>query len=145
MDINELKKEFDEFKLPKEEKCELESCDSSEIGFIERIKKEMLAPARCGVYFSKLDIKVIGLMIGEDVQVKERRRMLRDILRSVTSKDEFKSFIDAVDEVANSKIKVYNELMEHFPSSKDIFQTKKEKYGRFKNLLLAILKEFKEV
>jgi len=143
IDFDELKKEFEAFKSNKEQ-CELEEC-GEDSGFIEQIQKEMLAPAKCGVYFSRLDIKVIGLMIGEDVQVRERKRMVRDILRSITTKEGFQNFIDAVDEVAQSKIKIYDELSIHFPSSKPIFTQKKERYNRFQKILSNILEEFEEV
>ncbi len=152
MEINfdDIKKEFDALKAVKnikEETCEIE-CESThdeESGFIETIQKYMLAPVKCGIYFSRLDIKVIGLMIEEDVQVRERKRMLRDILRSITSKEDFAAFIEAVDRTAQQKIAVYDELASNFPHSAKIFAAKKEAYEKFKKVLQNILRDFEEV
>ncbi|BCD61828.1 hypothetical protein NitYY0826_C0691 [Nitratiruptor sp. YY08-26] len=152
MDINfdDIKKEFDALKAVKdikEEACEIgcETAEDEESGFIETIQKYMLAPVRCGIYFSRLDIKVIGLMIDEDVQVRERKRMLRDILRSITSKEGFAAFIDAVDATAKQKIAVYDELAQNFPHSAKIFEGKKEAYEKFRKVLDKILQDFEEV
>ncbi|MRI58619.1 MAG: hypothetical protein C6H99_03825 [Epsilonproteobacteria bacterium] len=150
MDINfdDLKKEFDALKSAqdfKEEACEIGCDEGEELGFIETIQKYMLAPANCGVYFSRLDIKVIGLLIGEDVQVRERKRMLRDILRSITNQEEFGAFMEAVEETANQKIAVYDELGRHFPHSKEIFDEKKEKFEGFEKILRNIYNDFQGV
>lgn len=151
MDINfdDLKKEFDALKATKdikEEACEI-GCEAGEEegGFIETIQKHMLAPIKCGVYFSRLDIKVIGLMIDEDVQVRQRKRMLRDILRSITNKKELQAFIDAVNQTANEKIAVYEQLMAMFPSSKELFEPKIEQNKKFRALLEKILEDFEEI
>ena len=151
MEINfdDIKKEFDALKAVKnikEEACEIgcESAQDEESGFIETIQKYMLAPIKCGIYFSRLDIKVIGLMIEEDVQVRERKRMLRDIL-PITSKEGFAAFIEAVEATAQQKIAVYDELASNFPHSANIFAAKKEAYEKFKKVLQNILRDFEEV
>jgi len=150
MDINfdDLKKDFDALKATKisEERCEI-ACDEGEEaeGFIETIQKYMLAPVKCGIYFSRLDIKVIGLRMGEDVMVRERKRMLRDILRSITGKESFRAFMDAVDETAGEKIAVYEKLVKMFPKSEEFFAPKIEKYEKFKRVLDSIYEDIEEV
>ncbi len=150
IDFDELKKEFDALKaaknLPQEESCQI-GCDSEEdtTGFIETIQKYMLAPVMCGIYFSRLDIKVIGLMIEEDVQIRERKRMLRDILRSITNKEQMQAFVDATKRVAQEKIDVYDELASTFSHSKPIFETKKQAFNRFCSVLEKIVQDFEEV
>ncbi|BCD68420.1 hypothetical protein [Nitratiruptor sp. YY09-18] len=150
MDINfdDLKKDFDALKAVKEikeEQCEI-ACESEAEaeGFIESIQKNMLAPVKCGVYFSRLDIKVIGLRMGEDVMVRERKRMLRDILRSITGKESFQAFIDAVDMTAQEKISVYEKLQEIFLRSCEFFEPNIKKYEKFKKLLNAIKEDIEE-
>ncbi len=151
MDFNldDLRKEFDAMKsaraIQEEEACEI-GCESvaEEEGFIEAIQKLMLPPVKSGVYFSRLDIKVIGLKIGEDVQVRERKRMLRDILRSITSKEQLSNLIDVIDETAEEKVEVYRQLIEFFPHSKEIFEDKIAKKERFVKALRNILDEFDE-
>ncbi len=152
MDINfdDIKKEFDALKAVqdiKEESCDI-SCEAGEDeegGFIETIQKYMLAPIKCGVYFSRLDIKVIGLMIGEDVQVRQRKRMLRDILRSITNTEEMQAFVDAVNKTADEKIAVYRQLMEMFPHSKDIFTPRIDQNEKFRKVLDKIVKDFETI
>ncbi len=150
MDINfdDLKKEFDALKSVqelKEESCEIGCETGEELGFIETIQKYMLAPANCGIYFSRLDIKVIGLQIGEDVQVRERKRMLRDILRSITNKEEFKAFMEALNQTATQKIAVYDELSALYPASRKIFEDKKRRFERFMKVLDGIYQDFQGV
>ncbi len=146
--MEDLRKEFDALKAArdiKEEACEI-GCEEiqEEEGFMEAVPKYMLAPANCGVYFSRLDIKVIGLMVGENVQVRERKRMLRDILRSVTSKESLAQLFEVIDEVAEEKVSVYRQLIEMFPASKDVLEDKIAKKERFKKALDTILAEFDE-
>ncbi len=147
-DMDDLRKEFDALKAArdlKEEACEI-GCEEigKEEGFMEAVPKYMLAPANCGVYFSRLDIKVIGLKVGEDVQVRERKRMLRDILRSVTSKERLVEVFEVIDDVAEEKVAIYRQMIEMFPASKDVFEDKIAKKERFKKVLDTILAEFDE-
>ena len=147
--FDDLKKDFDALKADKikEESCEI-ACSEDEVeeeGFIETVQKYMLAPARCGIYFSRLDIKVIGLKFGEDVQVRERKRMLRDILRAVTSKEQLAALFDIINETADEKIAVYDELGELFPHSKPIFEEKKKANQKFRKVLEQILADFEGV
>ncbi len=147
--FDDIKKEFDALKEKRveEEACEI-GCDISDEepeGFIESVQKYMLAPAKCGIYFSRLDIKVIGLEFGEDVQIRERKRMLRDILRAVTSKDELKRLFGIIDKTAQEKMAVYDELGGYFPHSKAIFDNFKNRYGSFKSLQKKILEDFEDV
>ena len=150
MDINfdDLKKEFDALKAAKnihEDTCEI-GCETQEdsVGFIETIQKYMLAPVMCGIYFSRLDIKVIGLMIDEDVQIRERKRMLRDILRSITNKEQMQAFVNATKKVAQEKINIYDELSQAFTHTKPIFEAKKQAYNKFCKVLEKIVKDFEE-
>ncbi|BCD59878.1 MULTISPECIES: hypothetical protein [unclassified Nitratiruptor] len=152
MDFNldDLRKEFDALKAAKdfkdEEACEI-GCEPAEEaeGFIETIQKYMLAPANCGVYYSRLDIKIIGLMIEEDVQVRERKRMIRDILRSITSKEALANLFEVIEKVGQEKIDIYDQLSQAFPHSGPIFDDKKAKFQEFKKVLAKILEDFEEV
>ena len=153
MDFNldDLRKEFDALKaaksLQEEEACEIgcETAEGEEEGFIELVQKYMLAPVKCGVYYSRLDIKVIGLMIEEDVQVRERKRMLRDILRSITSKEELENLFNVIKQMGMEKIAIYDQLAENFPHSKPIFDQKKQSFNQFTKVLDEILEDFEGV
>ncbi|HIE34882.1 MAG TPA: hypothetical protein EYP79_01625 [Campylobacterales bacterium] len=146
MDINfdDLKKEFDSFKR---EACEVD-CSDQEIedeDFIQAVQKMMLVPARCGVYFSRLDIKVIGLELEEDVQIRERKRMLRDIMRAIASKELLERFFEIVKKHTDEKLAIYDDLIKSFPTSKKIFDDKFKKAQEFKENLDKILKNFEGV
>ncbi|WP_187647113.1 hypothetical protein [Nitrosophilus labii] len=145
MEINfdDLKKEFEDFKKTN---CENE-CDENieDEGFIQSVQKMMLAPVNCGVYFSRLDIKVIGLEFDEDVQIRERKRMLRDIMRAITSKKSLEKFFDIVKKHTDAKLSIYEELVQSFPASEKIFKDKFEKAEKFKKSLDKILKDFEGV
>ena len=148
MEINfdDLKREFDALKhVKQEEACEI-GCDgdAENLGFIDRVRKYMLAPARCGVYYSRLDIKIIGLRFDEDVQVRQRNRMIRDILKAVTSKEELEEVFNIIKDVGEEKVEGYKRLSKLFPSSKPIFDEKIEKFERFKKVLDSILDEIEE-
>ncbi len=144
MEINfdDLKKEFEDFKKTNcENECEENIEDES---FIQSVQKMMLAPANCGVYFSRLDIKVIGLEFDEDVQIRERKRMLRDITRAITSKESLEQFFDIVKKHTDAKLAIYEELTQNFPASKKIFKDKFEKAEKFKKSLDKILNEWED-
>ena len=149
-DYEDIRNEFENFKkqcnIPfSSDEQEEESDDlEDDSGFMAQVRKALLPPAKCGVYLSRLDIKVIGLKFGEDVQVRERKRMLRDIMRAITSKEKLELFFNIIKEEVDSKTKIYDELIEQFPISKEIFEDKKEKAQRFKEKLDKILSEVEE-
>jgi len=149
-DYEDIRNEFENFKqqcnipFSSEEQGEEEVDLEEEAGFIAQVSKLLLPPAKCGVYLSRLDIKVLGLKFGEDVQVRERKRMLRDIMRAITSKEELERFFDILKEEVDSKTKIYDELTEQFPVSKEIFEDKKIKAENFKERLDKILQEVEE-
>ncbi|MRI83727.1 MAG: hypothetical protein C6I00_04830 [Nitratiruptor sp.] len=130
-----------------ESQCELtcnEGSQGEEGSFIDVVQKYMLAPARCGVYYSRLDMKVIGLRFGEDVQVRQRAWMLRDILRAVTSKGELEELFAIIKEVGGEKVAVYDELASHFPHAAPLFQKHKERFEGFCQELDRIVEEMEE-
>jgi len=144
MDINfdDLKKDFDALA---QNSCINECKDEEEVeneGFIESVQKLMLIPANCGIYFSRLDIKVIGLAFDEDVEIRERKRMLRDILRAVTSKESLAKLFEIIKKYTNEKLSIYSELIEKFPATKKIFEDKINKADSFKKSLDKILEDF---
>ncbi len=150
-DYEDIRKEFENFKqqcstpFSSEEPAEEEVDDlEDDSGFMGQVRKLILPPAKCGVYLSRLDIKVIGLKFGEDVQIRERKRMIRDILRAIKSKDELKTFFDILKDEVDSKVKIYDELVEQYPVSKEIFEDKKQKANSFKEKLDKILHEVEE-
>ncbi len=140
IDFEDLKRDFEAIGAKKEE----ESQNYAGNDLVESVCELALAPALCGVYFSRLDIKVIGLKFGEDVQIRERKRMLRDILRAVTSKEELWKIVEIIIESAHEKAAVYDELCEKFPSSREIFQDYKKRIGDFEKRLRQVARRFEK-
>ncbi len=132
-DYEDIKKEFENFKeqcntpfSSEEQEEEVDDLDEDG-GFMGEVRKLILPPAKCGVYLSRLDIKVIGLKFGEDVQVRERKRMIRDIMRAITSKEQLENFFKILKDEVDTKTSIYDELITQYPVSKDIFDDKKQK------------------
>ena len=143
INFDDLKKEFENF----DEKCLINPKEDEEEelegdSFIEIIRKDMLTPAICGFYFSRLDIKAASNLFGESVQVRERRRMLRDLLKSILSKDDMEKLFDIFKAQIDHKLSIYKELAENFPASKEIFEENIKKAEKFKRKLDKILNEF---
>ena len=149
-DYDDIKKEFENFKeqcnTPFSSEEQEEEVDDLEEdgGFMSEVRKLILPPVKCGVYLSRLDIKVIGLKFGEDVQIRERKRMIRDIMRAITSKEQLENFFDILKSEVDTKTAVYDELISQYPTSKDMFDDKKEKAERFKAKLDKIISEIEE-
>lgn len=149
-DYEDIKKEFENFKeqcnTPFSSEEQEEEVDDLEEdgGFMGEVRKLILPPNKCGVYLSRLDIKVIGLKFGEDVQVRERKRMIRDIMRAITSKEQLENFFNILKDEVDTKTSVYDELVAQYPVSKDIFDDKKQKAKSFKAKLDKIMEEIEE-
>ena len=145
-DIKNLRAEFDRLRKQNQE-CE-EGCDTDldeEFpDYIVEITTKMLSPARCGVYFSKKDIRAIGLECGEKIAPKQRQRMITDILKSVFTVEEMQKLFDVMKNHVDIKISYYDELSSNFPASKPYFDTHKSKANRFKKMLDRILEDNRE-
>jgi len=142
--FDSLKKDFEDFRnscgsacASDEEEVEIENED----GFVGTIQKYLLTPQKIGLYFSRLDIKVIGLMADESVQLRERHRMLRDILKSINSRAKMEEIFNIIKEAVDTKVEQYDTLVENFPSADILFEEKKKKAENFKKVLDGILEE----
>lgn len=108
----------------------------------DRIIKLLLVPAKSGIYISKMDIKKIGLDIGVDVPVRERKEMLRDIFYYAKQIEKLPDFLDKLIEYANYRISQYTQIQTDFPASAHIFDEWVEKA---KNLIRFIENMKKEI
>jgi len=145
-DIKSLREEFDKLRKQNqecEEGCETEY-DEEFPDYIIEITTKMLSPARCGVYFSKRDIRAIGLECDEKIAPKQRQRMITDILKSVFTVEEMQKLFDVIKNHIDIKLAYYDELSTAFPSSKPFFTPHKEKALKFKSALDRILKDNKD-
>jgi ribosomal protein L5 len=105
-----------------------------EEGEFDRILKVLTVPAKSGIYLSRFDIRKIGLSLGVDITVRERKEMLKDLFYYSKQLNKMKEFLDLLIQYVNSKIEEYRELQEAFPKTRDIIQTwidKAEKLNKF--------------
>ena len=145
LDFEKLKDEFTKCSTPySSEEQEPEEDYSDDGSFIRTVQKNLLPPEKCGVYLSRLDIKVIGLKFNEDVQIRERKRMIRDILRAITTQEDMREVFGYIKETVDEKLQAYDELVQNFPATKEIFEDKKQKAQKFKRLLDNLVENFDE-
>ncbi len=145
-DIKNLRAEFNTLKEQNDacdEGCETEF-EEEYPDYVIEITTKMMSPARCGVYFSKMDIKSIAAECKENILLKQRQRMLADMLKSVFEVKEMEHMFNTIKKFLDKKISYYDELADTFPSSQTIFNEHKEKSKNFKDSLDRILKESKE-
>jgi len=73
-----------------------ENLDDEFTDYIIELKTKMLSPQRCGIYFSKKDIRNIAKECGENISLKQRERMLTDLLRSIFDLEEMQRVFDTI-------------------------------------------------
>ena len=145
-DIKSLREEFDKLRKQNQE-CE-EGCETEfeedYPDYLVEITTKMLSPARCGIYFSKKDIRFIAAQSDEKITLKQRQRMLTDILKSVFTIEEMQKLFTTIKSIIDIKLSQYNELSKAFQSSEVYFVPHKEKALKFKATLDRILAENQE-
>jgi len=146
-DIKSLREEFDKIRKQNQE-CEDGSCETEfeedYPDYLIEITTKMLSPARCGISFSKKDIRFIASKIDESISLKQRQRMLTDILKSVFTIQEMEKLFTIIKSIIDIKLANYDELSTTFASSEKFFTPHKKLALRFKDRLDEILKENRE-
>jgi hypothetical protein len=145
-DIKSLREEFDKLRrqnLECESGCESEF-EEDYPDYIVEITTKMLSPARCGVNFSKKDIQFIAAQCDEKITLKQRQRMITDMLKSVFTIQEMEKLFQTIKSIIDIKITQYDELSSAFKSSEKFFIPHKDKALKFKKTLDRILNESRE-
>lgn len=93
-----------------------------EEGEFDRILKILTVPSKSGIYLSRFDIRNIGLNLGVDIHIRERKEMLKDLFYYSKQLDKMKEFLDLLIQYTNNKISQYRELQEAFPKTSNIVQ-----------------------
>ena len=107
----------------------------------DRILKNLLIPARSGVYFSRYEIREIGKVFGVEIPIKERKEMLKDIFMYAKQMDRLKDLLDLLNSIIDNRIEQYNELAELYPRSKTIIEKWENKAMRVKGMIDTMKKE----
>ena len=155
-ELSDLRAEFDKFVG---DKCSLNPEEGGQqdrdIGdkeddepvpqFVDALTSILLAPARSGVYLSRLDIKRIAEAIDESIPIKERMKMVKALFRHTTKKEYLRDAFSEIDRHINGRILIYQELSETFPSSKEVFDGYTRKAQKTMKMFDTIIEDFEEI
>lgn len=143
--IDELKKELDDLSQQFQDSnngCEIEDEENENFpDYVIELRTKMLAPARAGVYFSKKEIRDIAQKCGESISLKQRERMLNDLLKSIFNLEDMNKVFDIIKAHIDLKISYYQELSTAYGESKIFFDEFITKAEDLKESLDRILKE----
>lgn len=145
-EIKDFREEFNDIMNKVASTCEDGSCEEENLDddfpdYIIELKTKMLSPAKCGIYFSKKDIHNIAKECGENISLKQRDRMVTDLLRSIFNLEEMERVFDTIKGYIDLRITYYDELSSTFPASSPIFDEYKSKALTLRKSLDRILKE----
>jgi hypothetical protein len=147
-DMEELKKEFENFKI--DESCVDGSCETDETNlrdypsYTEALYAQLIAPVQSGIYISRWDIKDIAAVAGDDMAIHPRKRMFELLMKYATSKENMQAVLDALEAHMLEKIEIYQEFIDNFPASAEIFQKKIDKAHKTMKLFPQIIEEYFE-
>jgi len=148
--MEDLRKEFENFKV-NEEACVDGACASDEEtdlkdypSYTEALYAKLVSPAVSGIYVSRWDLKDIAFEAGDSMAIHPRKRMFELLMKYATSKENMQAVLDALGKHMEEKIAIYQELMQDFPASSEIFQPKIDKARKTMKLFPQIIKEYFE-
>ena len=147
-EMDDLRKEFENFNI-NEEACVDGTCESDEEAdlkdypsYTEVLYAKLVAPYVSGIYISRWDIKDIALVAGDSMAIHPRKRMFELLMKYASNKENMEAVLDALKDHMEDKIAVYQELMDSFPSSTEIFQPKIDKAEKTMKLFPQIIEEY---
>ena len=147
-EMDDLRKEFENFNI-NEEACVDGTCESDEEAdlkdypsYTEVLYAKLVAPYVSGIYISRWDIKDIALVAGDSMAIHPRKRMFELLMKYASNKENMEAVLDALKDHMEDKITVYQELMDSFPSSTEIFQPKIDKAEKTMKLFPQIIEEY---
>ena len=149
-DIEDLKKEFEAMAGPctmtPEQDRQNEEAEEEDIPYyVEELQKKLLSPAISGVYLTRIDLKRIADDLEESLPIKERKPMLRALMRHTTNKDTLQEIFDVMNRYVDGRVMIYNELIESFPASAGFFKDNLEKVEKTKKMFTRIVEDFEEL
>ncbi len=143
--MDDLRKEFDALMKKDIDDCGDGSCENEYeeeyADYIVELTTKMLVPERCGLYFSKKDFRDLGLAFELSISLKQRVRMITDLLKSIFTIEDMQKMFANFNTLIDHKINTYQELATAFPASESIFETHIKKAQKLKKDLDRILKE----
>ncbi len=152
-DIEDLKREFDQLAgsctlTPEQEqnaKDQAEEDDEEIPYYVEELHKKLLAPSISGVYLTRIDLKRISDDLDESLPIKERKPMLKALMRHTTSKETLEEIFDVMTRYIDGRTVIYQELLDTFPASAGFFQDNLDKIEKSKRMFTRIVEDFEEM
>lgn len=149
-DIADLKKEFEAMAGPctmtPEQDRQNEEADDEDIPYyVEELQKKLLSPAIAGVYLTRIDLKRIADDLEESLPIKERKPMLRALMRHTTNKETLREIFDVMNRYVDGRVLIYNEMIESFPASAGFFKENLEKSSKIRPMFDRIVEDFEEL
>jgi len=147
-DMDELRREFENFKI--DESCVDGSCETDETNlrdypsYTEALYAQLIAPVQSGIYISRWDIKEIAAAAGDDMAIHPRKRMFELLMKYATCKENMQAVLNALEAHMLDKIAIYQEFIDNFPASAEIFQKKIDKARKTMKLFPQIIEEYFE-
>ncbi len=148
--LDDLKAEFDKFVTERcvtEEQKQIEADENEDEeapAFVDELADKLLGPAHSGVYLSRLDIKRVAEAIEESLPIKERKRMIKSLMRHTTTKEFLRLAFGEFSKHINGRLAIYQELGEAFPSSKYIFDDFTARAEKTKKMFDRMIEDFEE-
>lgn len=125
--------------------CELDGCatDETPLGTYEEVVNNMIMPPiKSGVYFSRLDIKRAAYTFGESIIIDERKKMIKQFLNYVDSKENLEKFVKVMSDAIEAKIEIYRELSDKFSATSYQFDDYIRKANASIEILNRVVKEY---
>ncbi len=110
--------------------------------YTEALYAKLIAPHVSGIYISRWDIKEIALAAGDSMAIHPRKRMFELLMKFATSKENMQSVLDALEVHMQDKIGIYNEFIDSYPNSAEVFQAKIDKARKTIKLFPQIIEEY---
>jgi len=149
-DLENLRQAFENFDT-KPAFCPDGQCDADEDvdlqdypSYTEALYAKLVAPYASGIYISRWDIKDIALVAGDSMALHPRKRMFELLMKYATSKENMQKVLDSLEAHMEDKIKIYEEFIQNYPSSAEIFQAKVDKANKTIKLFPQIIREYFE-
>ena len=144
---DDFREEFNQM-MDKVMSCDTDECKDEEglsdddyPDYIIELKTKMLSPQKCGIYFSKKDLRNIAKECGENISLKQRDRMMDDLLRSIFDLEEMERAFDVIRGYIDLRITYYDELSAAYDKSEPFLSEHKPKALALRKSLDRIIKE----
>jgi hypothetical protein len=110
--------------------------------YTEALYAKLVAPHVSGIYISRWDIKNIALEAGDSMAIHPRKRMFELLMKFATNKENMQLVLNALENHMRDKIAIYQECIDKYPSSAEVFEPKIAKAEKTIRLFPQIIEEY---